>query len=323
MRFAVLTTLLAAAFMAPSALAEPVETISVQRADDSMITAYVEHAPAPGKQSLLLILQGSECQDVAPGGAARMAFERPAGMARLDIQKYAIQAQPAGSPRGPCPPAYLAQNSVTQRVQDILLVAAWLRLHGSSWWNGRLYVMGASEGATVAAMAAPLLPETRGIVLINGSIGRPFSEGWADAMAASVKAHGGDAKAEQGARDQAKATWERARANPTARETAFGASNTLKWWDSIIDIRPSNQLLLTGAPILLMQGDRDGMTPPESARIVAEQFRKQGRDNLTYIELPGLDHGLRNADGSPGWKPVMAQVRTWLAERDSHPDTAK
>lgn len=315
MRFAIAGALFLAAIGVAPAAAAPVETVSVKRADDSLITAYIERAAAPAQQGILLVLQGSECVDVAPGAAGRMVFDRPAGMARLDIQKYGI-AGAAGAPRAPCPPAYLAGNSVAQRVQDVLVVTAWLRLH-APWWNGRLYVMGASEGATVAAMAAPLLPETRGIVLINGSIGRPFREGWADAMAASVKAHGGDAKAEQAARDQAAATWARARATPTAGETAFGAANTLRWWESIIDLRPANQLLLTAAPILLLQGDRDEMTPPASARIVADQFREEGRSNLTYVELPGINHGLRKSDGSPGWQPVMAEVRAWLAAREA------
>ena len=293
------------------------ESLSVQRADDSQISAFVERADVAGKQSVLLILQGSQCMDVAPGGVDHMKFELPPGIARLDIQKYGITPQVNGNDRKSCPALYLANNTVQQRIADVLAVVADLRLH-ASWWNGKIYLMGTSEGATVAAMAGPLLPETRGIVLINGSIGRPFRDGWADAMVASVKKGGGNLKAQQAVLKEAQATWKRARLEPRSDVQVFGVGNTLKWWASIIDLRPSNQLLLSAAPVLLMQGDSDEMTPVQSARGVAQQLRDGGKTNLQYVELAGLNHGLRRADGQPGWQPVMQQVREWLSEQDSH-----
>lgn len=299
----------------PAAAAGPptVTKLSVMRPDDSAITAYVERTETPEKQSLLLVLQGSICESVAPDGGDRMDFEAPPGFARLDIEKYSLgeTAGLQGDGASACSEMYLRHNTIDQRVWDVLGVVAHLRRE-AGWWNGKLFLMGTSEGATIAALAGPLMPETRGIVLVNGSIGRPFREGWADAMARSVAAGGGDENAVVQVRALADQVWEEARAAPRWDRQEFGDGNTLKWWASIIDIRPSNQLLLTDAPILLMQADHDEMTPVSSARAVKQQFEAQQRDNLSYVELEGLTHGLRTLDGEPGWAPVLSRIRDWL-----------
>lgn len=240
-----------------------------------------------------------------------MGFVLPQGFARLDIEKYGLSEAHNGDGEKPCPTDYLQHNTIDQRVMDVLSVVADLRTT-APWWNGQLFVMGTSEGATVAALSGPYIPETRGIVLINGSIGRPFRDGWADAMAASVVSSGGKA---EDARKEASETWEKARRDPSWSEEAFGNGNTLKWWASIIDVRPSNTLKLTRAPILLMQSDHDEMTPVASARAVVDDFKKSGLHNLTYVELPGLTHGLRTVGGQPGWEPVLDRVRVWMSEQ--------
>lgn len=305
-----------AAMSALPGQAQSIEPKQVQRADDSFITAYINRPADNRKRPILLVLQGSICEDVGPHGSDRMDFSLPLGFDRLDIEKYGLSENHKGSGEKPCPADYLQHNSIDQRVIDVLSVIADLRTT-ARWWDGHLFLMGTSEGATVAALSGPLIPETRGIVLINGSIGRPFRDGWADAMAASVASGGGNADE---ARKEASDTWDKARRDPKWSEEAFGNGNTLKWWASIIDLRPSNTLKLTRAPILLMQSDHDEMTPVASARAVAADFKRAGLNNLTYVELPGLTHGLRTTDGQPGWKPVLNQVRTWLASQQKQAD---
>lgn len=294
----------------------PIETRHIQRADDSLITAYIEKPGGNSKRPILLILQGSICEDVGPHGSDRMDFSLPPGFARLDIEKYSLSENHKGGGEKPCPADYLQHNTIDQRVTDVLSVIADLRTT-APWWDGHLFLMGTSEGATVAALSGPLISETSGIVLINGSIGRPFRDGWADAMAASVASSGGNADE---ARKEASDTWDKARRDPKWTEEAFGNGNTLKWWASIIDLRPSNTLKLTRAPILIMQSDHDEMTPVASARAVVEDFKNAGLKNLTYVELPGLTHGLRTLDGKPGWEPVLNQVRNWLATQQKQAD---
>lgn len=172
---------------------------------------------------------------------------------------------------------------------------------------------GPSEGATLAAIVGALSPDTRGIILVNGSIGRPFGEGWADAVATAVSSQGGDADAVAGAHAETQIAWAKARANPTV-ETYQGGSNTLRWWRSIIDLRPINLLTGTAAPVLLLQSERDQMTPVASARAAAERL-SQAKSNFTYIELPGLDHGFRDAEGNPQYQMVLPRLNAALEQQ--------
>jgi pimeloyl-ACP methyl ester carboxylesterase len=298
--------------------ADSIEHLTLSRVDGSEINAYLEGRHGLEKRGIMLIVQGSMCGSVAPTGNDRLDYQVPASLVRMDIEKYGLTSAQHGDDSAPCPSQYLAHNTIDQRIYDILQVVAYLRGH-ANWWNGRLYVMGTSEGATVGALAAPLIPETKGIVLINGSIGQPFRDGWADAMADAVAKQGGSAADQADARKEAEETWRKVRANPTPNEQAFGNGNTYLWWASIIDKVPATLLLQTDTPILLMQAELDEMTPLKSARSVHTAFSQAGKHNLTYVELPGLSHGLRQKDGKPGWAPVMDQVTKWVATKEAQP----
>lgn len=302
------------AFSSPAS-SEEIQKIALKRADGSEITAYLEGQNGAEKMGIMLILQGSMCGSVAPTGNDRLGYTVPRKLVRLDIEKYGISPTRHGDDSKPCPTDYLAHNTVDQRVYDVMQTIAFLRNH-APWWNGRLYMLGTSEGATIASLSGPLIPEMKGIVLINGSIGRPFRDGWADAMVASVAAQGGSSSDQADARKEAESTWEKVRANPTPNQQAFGNGNTYLWWSSIIDKVPSNILLQSDQPILLMQSEFDEMTPISSARALKKSFADANKSNLTYVELPGLTHGLRTKDGKPGWEPVMAQVSKWISKID-------
>lgn len=306
--------------LAGVAAAEPVN-LKVQRLDDSRIDAFVDRSDGAEQVGLVLMLQGSLCESVSPATDNRFPLTLPPGTVRLDIEKYGITPETQDETGEHCPADYLAHNTIDGRVMDVLTVIADLRAN-APWWNGELYVSGVSEGATVAAIVAALIPETRGAILINGSVGRPFSDGWAEAVVESVRVEGGDAAAQAEARRGVADAWSRARATPTT-ETYEGAGNTLRWWASIIDLRPVNLLVNVEAPILLIQSERDQMTPVASARAVVDRFRAAGRTNLTYRELEGLDHGFRDAAGEPRYGPVLDLINGALADQVRAPPLSR
>ena len=287
------------------------QPLRILRLDDSLIDVYVAAPPSGDKAAIALVLQGSECTSVGPGGD-RFPLTLPAGVVRMDIEKYGIT--PTSQRDGDaCPADYLANNTVDGRVLDVLTVLAHLRAN-AEWWDGRLFVAGASEGATVAAIVGSLVPETHGVILINGSIGRPFREGWSDAVAGAVLDSGGSPADVEAARSSVDDAWSRARSTPTT-ELYEGPGNTLRWWRSIIDLRPLNLLQNVRAPILLMQSERDQMTPVASARAAPERLNASAVGHFTYVELPGLDHGFRDAEGQPQYGPVLARINLALAEQ--------
>lgn len=300
---------LLAAFALLAATPVYAEPLKVQRLDDSFIDVYVDQPTGGARAGILLVFQGSECTSVDPQGD-RFPFALPDKVVRMDIQKYGITPDRQRDDQGQCPTDYLENNTIDSRVLDALTVLSWLR-GNAPWWDGRLFVAGASEGATLAAIVGSLSPETEGLILINGSIGRPFREGWADAVASAVESEGGDADAVEAARAETAAGWEQARATPTV-ETYQGASNTLRWWRSIIDLRPLNLLVHMRKPVLLMQSEMDEMTPVASARESAQRLA-EANPQFTYVELPGLNHGFRDAEGRPQYQMVLPILNDALA----------
>lgn len=290
-------------------LAEPVN-LKVQRLDDSFIDVWIDPPAEGAKAGIVLMFQGSECLSVAPGGD-RIPLTLPAGVVRMDIEKYGITPEAQRAEDGTCPADYLANNTIDGRVIDAMTVLAHLRSH-AEWWDGRLFVGGLSEGATLAAIVGALASETEGVMLVNGSVGRPFREGWAESVVNAVREEGGDAATIEQALAEVEATWVRARATPTTA-TYEGPSNTLRWWRSMIDLRPVNLLLNLDAPILLVQSELDEMTPVASAREVVRRFEARGRTNLTYREFAGLDHGFRDTQGRPQYMPLLQVLNETLA----------
>lgn len=282
--------------------------VRVQRLDDTYIDVFLDRGPGAAKQAVVLLLQGSGCNSIAPANAALNKLVAPTqGWAVLRIEKPGIAPVLDAEPAKPvCPSEYLQKNTIDARVLDVLNVFAHLRAE-APWWNQRAYLIGASEGATVAAVTASLAAETQGVVLINGVIGQPFREGWPDLVVAQTGAKGAE---EQALRKEVAETWIKARERPTAEEVH---GNTLRWWSSMIDLRPSNLLVKLNAPILLYHGDKDEMAPVASARAVAAAFEKAGKTNLTYREIPGAKHVWTRAH----WNVVAPEITAFLAAQEA------
>lgn len=296
--------LLAAAL--PALASAQTRTLKIQRLDDSYITAYLDAAPVQGRAPILLQFQGSICEAIGPTGRGLLPFKLP-GAVSLSLEKYGLE-QGTSPTAAPCPEDYLAHNTIDQRVFDALTVLAALRAD-APWWDGRLFVAGVSEGATVAALVGGFSAETQGMVLINGAVGEPFRDGWTQAMVASSAPDKADA-----VRGEAERVWAQARANPTGGKTAFGGTNTYKWWASIIDLRVANLLLGSRVPVLVLQSERDRMTPLTSAQAMAARFQAAHRPDFTFEVLEGLDHGFRDAEGLARWEEPIDRASGWLAQ---------
>ena len=92
---------------------------------------------------------------------------------------------------------------------DALGVVAALRRQ--SWWNRALVLFGGSEGGAVAAMGAPLIPETRAVIIWSSGIGLPVGQMIRSALPPAVQT-------------EADRVFAEARANPAADRQWGGAS---------------------------------------------------------------------------------------------------
>ncbi|HEY9235875.1 MULTISPECIES: alpha/beta fold hydrolase [Phenylobacterium] len=75
---------------------------------------------------------------------------------------------------------------------------------------------------------------------------------------------------------------------------------TLNWW---LDPFMTTRVGPTGAPCLVIAGERDVVHPPATVRQTAAQL------DATFIEAPGMSHWL---PGEPGWREVAEIALGWL-----------
>jgi pimeloyl-ACP methyl ester carboxylesterase len=270
---------------------------TLPRADGSSIVYHLDNAEIGPSRSLLLILQGSGCDPV--GERPWLSSEPPLvapGSGVLAIEKYGVSpTQPKTGFVDGCSADFWHHDTLQQRVADAVQVIAHLR--GAPWWNGKLVIMGGSEGGAIAAMLAPLVPETRAVVIMSSGIGVPVADLIRSAVPPPVVAQLDAALAE-------------ARANPTGDKRFAGAS--YRWWADAARVTPAAMLLQTNVPVLLIHGERDQFAPVATARATRDLIAAAGRRNLTYWEYAGYDHFMMDAVGVDHRPEVLKRVRAWI-----------
>jgi len=284
----------------------PVAADTLPRADGSQIIYHLDRLK--GRRSAVLVLQGSGCEPVAE--REWLKSEPPIiapGHAVLAIEKYGVApGRPqAGSVEG-CSPDYWHRNTLQQRVLDAAQVIA--RLRAEPWWNRELVIYGGSEGGAVAAMLAPLVPETKAVVIVSSGIGVPVAELIRAAVPPPVAA-------------QITAMLAEAKANPTGDKRFGGAS--YRWWADAADVTPAKALLQTDAPVLLIQGTRDQFAPAATARATRDLFAAAGKRSLTYREYEGFDHFMKDSAGVNHRAAVLRDIASWLRRLRTEVETVR
>ncbi len=277
--------------LAPSASAQDALQ-RLERPDGSGIEFRLAGPATRGRGPMLLMLQGSGCESVdrnprLPWMAARLAPRH----AVVTIEKYGVAR---GADGEGCSAEYWRRNTLQQRVADALQVIAAVRHQG--WWNGELVLFGGSEGGAVAAMLAPLVPETRAVVIWSSGIGLPIGDMIRSALPPAMA-------------EEAVRVFAEARANPTGERQWAGAS--YRWWADSVDLVPARGLLDMAAPVLIIHGTRDASAPVASAR-AARDLLAGGRTPVVYREYEGYDHFMIDASGVDRRAEVLAAAADWL-----------
>lgn len=279
------------------ATAEPARGEGVPRADGTAIVYHLSQVERTKRRGLLLMLQGSGCEPVAEREWVKtepllLAPEHTV----VTIEKYGVVPSQgvAGFVDG-CSSDYWSRNTLQQRVLDAAMVIS--RLRAERWWNRELVIYGGSEGGAVAAMLAPLLPETRAVIIVSSGIGVPVAELIRSAVPPPVAS-------------QISAMLVEAKTNPTGRKQFGGAS--FRWWADAADLTPAKALLQTHFPVLLIHGGHDEFAPVSTARATRDLFDAARNRNLTYREYPSYDHAMKDAAGIDHRPAVLRAASDWL-----------
>jgi len=211
------------------------------------------------------------------------------------VEKYGVR--PSDVPKDPfggCSRTFYKHNTVSRRVEDLQRVLA--ELEAAPWWDQRLVLFGGSEGGAVVSMLAPRVTPTA-VVIFSTAPGRSFRETFKLAVPPAVAA-------------QADSEFAKISANPLSSKVWGG--NSYRWWADILDYDGTADLLSVHAPILVVQGERDGSAPVQVARMLRDDFQRAGHSNLTYWEFADYDHQMHDAAGLSHLDEVMQRISAWL-----------
>lgn len=272
------------------------ETLSFDQADGTRLYYYYD-APAE-KGPLVVILQGSECLRVSDKYASFIEHFRKHNIGVLRVEKPGLSPD---TPPGQCPTAYLQRNTLERRIWDLLSVLGELRKDPR--WDGRLALVGGSEGAMLAGLTAPLLPETRAVALISGGGGDTFAE----EITGMMRAQGaGEKQLEEFRQICAQSHQE---PTPSKEWGSDGklSRNTHLWLSRVEDLAIYRSLLRVDAPILVVHGAADRSTPLHSAERMQEIFQKAGRTNFTLR--------IEREDGHSPSAQSMEATLDWVVDK--------
>lgn len=277
----------------------PLQHMEITRSDDSKISAYIS-VPNKKKTGVILFLQGSIC-----------ASEREGTLRLFDgwRNKYAVlYIEKPGVEWGQdkCPDYYLKHNTIDQRMWDIMAVISHIRKE--KWFNGNIYVIGASEGGLMAGLTAANVPEVRRVAILSYGGGLTMSEMWGELAYKGVLKETGSEQEALREKEAAKIAFEEAHINPSFIKTYSGDTNTYAWWRSELDIRLVNNLKNLDIPIYLYHGELDQFDSIESVRKTRDIFNQLGKNNLEYRELKGLDHGFNDKDGNSHLEKIFMEA---------------
>jgi pimeloyl-ACP methyl ester carboxylesterase len=282
----------------------PLEAETLVRPDGTAITYYLER-PAQETYPLVVILQGSECLRVSHKYLDYIQVLSDQGVGVLRVEKPGLHT---GVAIGDCTDEYLRLNTPQRRVLDLVMVVAQLRQDES--WDGRLVLVGGSEGAMIAALTAPLLPETQAVVLLSGGGGLTFGEEVVEGAARQML----DSGMEPENVEKEIAAMREFLANISENPDPFKewmsdgklVRNTYLWWAHAVPLRLTTSLQRVEAPVLVLHGRSDLGTPYRSAEMMMEELSFAGKTNIEFRPYEG---------GHTPPNDEILKALDWAAER--------
>jgi len=288
---------------------EGLNHLKIKRLNDSYIDVYF-NKPRGDKLPIMIFCQGSGYDSNTRGFLGLIGqFEKQ--IVGLAIEKQGVKFGDSGDN---LTNEYIMNNTIYNRLYDYLRVLQYLRT-SAEWWNGEIYVVGGSEGGLLAGMIACFYPDVKGLVIFSFGGGLNFGEAWPISSGLQIRTDGASKLEIKKKINDVKDSLHMIRQEPIFSKSYSGADNTYAWWNSIIDLRLENCLLDLTIPIYLVQGARDIMVPPISARTLNESFIKAGKSNLFYKEYEDYDHAFFDKGKNSHLVEVVTESIDWLLKQ--------
>ena len=292
-------------FLTSSVNSQEIMTRTASRDDGSPISYYlVQHAH--GADTLLLILQGSDCNSVLKIESILTEYENVWPEADvLLIEKYGINRKlkySSDPARKDCPAQYLEKDSPAQRVADIKAVLDTVRKDGQ---YKRFILLGGSEGAVIANLVTADVDYIDATIAFNGG-GRWFIDDVSHSIAVKHK----NPEAARKEIDDFKGFAEHVLNNEPFELDVSG--HGYHWWQQMLSIDQLDTLKKVKSPLLIVQGGMDTSVSPQKTDELVQRLKELGKNNIEYRRYEALDHGFKDSDGENQRNEVVSDMNSWL-----------
>lgn len=300
-------------FLTFTSNADDIITRTASRDDGSPISYYlVQHSH--DAETLLLILQGSDCNSVLNIDSIFSDYKNvwPESDVLL-VEKYGINRKLKYSTdptRKDCPAQYLENDSPAQRVADIKAVLDIVRKNGQ---YKKFILLGGSEGAVIANLVIADVDYIDATIAFNGG-GRWFIDDVSHSIA--VK-HKNPAAARKEVDDFKGFAEHVLNSKPFELEVS---GHGYHWWQQMLSIDQLDTLQNIKSPLLIIQGGMDTSVSPQKTDEMMQRLKELGKNNIEYRRYEKLDHGLKNSDGKSQRKEVVSDMNMWLKSKLSNPN---
>jgi pimeloyl-ACP methyl ester carboxylesterase len=267
--------------------AETIEKFQLSRPDGSILTGYVTCPENRDSFPIAMIAHGSPCESIWSWHEDFNAIAMHLGAALVTLEKQGIY-----SPYEIDVIEYDQTNTIHHRLADHLYFIEKLR-EGKviPQWNGRLIMIGGSEGGRVAAAVSAQTPEVKATALFTCGGGLTTLDELTIAFTKYMQSHG---ESEQEIAETLGFLDLQVHAmliNPTPEKKFM--EYTYKWWVSHLNRHPITDILQINHPLYYAHGTEDAVVPIESADNVAEQLRGLGKSDFYYHRIEGCGHDMR------------------------------
>lgn len=295
-----------------SVSATAIMTRTVSRDDGSFISYYlVQHAH--DTDTLLLILQGSDCNSVLNIDSILTEYKNVWPEADvLLIEKYGINRKLKYSTdpaRKDCPAQYLEKDNPAQRVADIKVVLDTVRKDGQ---YKTFILLGGSEGAVIANRVSADIDSIDATIAFNGG-GRWFIDDVSHSIAVKHK----NPEAAKKEIDGFKGFAEHVLNNKPFEIDVSG--HGYHWWQQMLSIDQLDTFKKVKSPLLIIQSGMDTSVSPQKTDEMMQRLEALGKNNIEYRRYEELDHGLKNIDGKSLRKEVISDINIWLRSKLDNP----
>ncbi len=297
-----------------SVSATAIMTHTVSRDDGSFISYYlVQHAH--DTDTLLLILQGSDCNSVLNIDSILTEYKNiwPEADVLL-IEKYGINRKLKYSTdpaRKDCPAQYLEKDNPAQRVSDIKAVLDIVRKDGQ---YKKLILLGGSEGAVIANLVSADIDSIDATVAFNGG-GRWFIDDVSHSIAVKHNNPEEARKEIDGFKGFAQHVLN---SKPFELEVS---GHGYHWWQQMLSIDQLDILKKVKSPLLIIQGGRDTSVSPQKTDELVQRLKELEKNNIEYRRYEALDHGFKDSDGQSQRKEVIGDINMLLRSKLGNPVT--